>query len=138
MAKKEQKISVGKAIIYGNPNYRYNEEAGRFIPTNEDDRSSVCTILDVQEVTQDKVITSHYVLPMSDATISTSDDGLVYSFNCSLPYLQETAHLAEIEKNTIMNQAFNYPGRTQQAKTSGVMWLLIGLLGLLAIIGMFK
>lgn len=138
MAKNEPKISLGKVIIFGNPNYHYDKDAGQFVPTNENDKSSVCSILDVQEVTQDKIVTSHYVLPMSDASISTSDDGLIYSFNCSLPYLRETAHLAEVEKNIVMNQAFNYPGRTPQQKTGGVMWLLIGLLGLLAIIGMFK
>lgn len=135
---KEQVISLGRVIIFGNPNYQYSEQEKEFVPTNENDKSSMCEVLDIQEIERNRVITSKYVLPLADASISTSDEGLIYSYNCSLPYLQETAHLAEVEKNTIMQQAFLYAGRTAPVKTSGLMWALVGILGLMSIIGMIK
>lgn len=141
MARKtEQQVSyLGKVIVYGNPNYHYDKDQEDFVPTNENDKTPVCEILDVEEVTNDRVITGKYVFPIADASICTSDEGLIYSYNCSLPYLKETAHLAEVEKNTIMQQAFLYAGRvTQQNKPGLMMWMLVGLLGLMAIIGMFK
>lgn len=138
ISRKEQVVSIGRVIIIGNPNYQYNDAAKEYVPTNEDDKTSSCEILDIQEIERNRIITSKYVLPLADASILTSDEGLIYSFNCSLPYLQETSHLAEVEKNTIMQQAFLYAGRTAPIKTSGLMWVLVGILGLMSIIGMFK
>lgn len=137
-SKKEQIVSLGRVIIFGNPNYHYSEDDKEYIPSNDNDKSSTCEVLDIQDIERNRIITSKYVLPIADASILTSDEGLIYSYNCSLPYIQETAHLAEVERNTIMQQAFLYAGRTTANKPSGILWVLIGLLGLLAIIGMFK
>lgn len=135
---REEKIRLGRVIVYGNPNYKYNGDTREWT-RDEDDKTTTCEVLDVQEVQRDRVITYKYVLPLSDASISASEDGLIYSYNSSLPYLTETAHMAEIEKNIIMQQAFAYSGRTQPpTKTPMFVIVLVGVLVLLAIIGMFK
>lgn len=132
-------VSLGRVIVYGNPNYKYDGSTKEWTIDREGDKSTVCEVLDVQEVQKDRIVTSKYVLPLADASVSTNADGLVYSYNCSLPYLTETAHLAEVEQNIIMQQAFAYAGRTQPPpKTSLGIILLIGVLALLALIGMFK
>lgn len=135
---KDKGPSLGQVIIYGNPNYRHDPERNAWLPENRDDKTPTVEIMDIQEIDREYIRTSRYVLPLKDATIHTSDEGLVYSYNGSLPYLAEVAHLAEVEKNIIMQQAFLYQGRTAPAKTPIMMILLVALLGLLAVIGMFK
>lgn len=137
MARTEEKINFGRVVIYGNPNYKYDRETEEW-SKQDDDRNTVCEVLDITSIGQDRIVTSKYVLPLSDAAISNSEEGLVYSFNCSLPYLTETAHLAEVEQNIIVQQAFLYAGRTQPVKTNMMMVMIICFMGLLAVIGMFK
>ncbi|WP_336791149.1 hypothetical protein [Paenibacillus sp. MMO-177] len=135
----EIRTYFGKAVVYGDPNYTYHGESKEWIRDLSAEKANHCEILDITEVQKDRIITSKYVLPIADATISTSSDGLVYSFHCSLPYLHETAHLADVEINTIMEQAFAYTGRTQPPPKTPLMLVgLVGLLGLLALVGMFK
>lgn len=135
---KQQTPALGTVIIYGNPNYRHDPGQGAWVPENDGDKTPKVEILDIQDIDRDYIKTSKYVLPVADATVCTSDSGLVYSYNCGLPYLEETAHLAEVEKNMIVSQAFLYAGRTQPGKTNLMMIVLVALLGLLAVIGMFK
>lgn len=135
--KREEKINHGRVVIYGLPDYEYdkdNEEwtAHPFIQTGS------CEVLDIQDIFKDRIVTSRYVLPLSDAAVSTSSEGTVYTYNCTAPYLRETAHLSEVETNIIMGQAFAYVGRTQPVKTPLMMIVLVGILGLLAVIGMIK
>lgn len=135
---KGEKVRLGTVIVYGNPNYRYDGEKQEWSKT-EDDKTPTCDIQDIQEIDRDRIITSKYVLPLADATITNGDDGLVYSYNCSLPYLTETAHLAEVEKNIIVGQAFLYAGRNlPNNKPSMLVWVLVAAMILLALVGMFQ
>lgn len=139
MAKQQPEVSQwGRVIIFGNPNYTFDSEQQAYIAEMPGDKSPMVEVLDVQRIEKDRIITSKYVLPIADASSCTSDDGMVYCYNCSLPYIQETAHLAEVEKNTIVQQAFLYAGRTAPVRTSGLVWVLVGFLGLLALVGMFN
>lgn len=101
-----------------------------------------CEVLEVGEVAEDRVIARNrgYVLPLQDAQIFNSPDGMVYAYNMNLPYLSETKHLAEVEKNIIVGQAFLYAGRNsfQSGKTSSFMWVVLAFFFILAMIGMFK
>lgn len=133
-----EKVKLGTVVVYGNPNYKYDGEAKEWSKT-EDDKTPTCEILDVQELDRDRIVTSKYVLPLADATITTGDDGLVYTYNCSLPYLTEMAHLAEVEKNIIVSQAFLYAGRNMpNNKPSLLVWVLVAAMILLALVGMFQ
>jgi hypothetical protein len=141
MAKlREEAPSFGTVIIYGEPNYRYNQDKKAWEPEKDGDKTPSCEILPIQEIDQQYIKTSRYVLPIADATVCTSEEGLVYSYNCALPYIQEVAHLAEVEKNIIMAQAFLYPGRAALTppKPNIMLILMVGVMALLALIGMFK
>lgn len=134
---REQKEALGRVIVYGNPNYKYSEDEGwTKAPDFSDDRT-LCEVFDIEDFVKDRIVTRKYVLPISDAVVSNSEEGLVYSYNAALPYLTETAHLAEVEKNMIIGQAFLYPNRNVPAnKPSMMVWVLMGVMCLLAIIGM--
>lgn len=138
MAKNEKNFSLGRVVVYGNPNYKYNGESGEWIKEETyDDKPTFCEVFDIQDLQKDRIVTARYVLPLADATISTSDEGLIYSYNCSLPYITETAHLAEVEKSMVIGQAFLYPGRNMpQNKPSIMVWVMVAFLMLLALIGM--
>lgn len=135
---KDKGPALGQVIIFGNPNYRHNPDLQAWTPENEGDKTPTVEIADIQEIDREYIRTTRHVLPIADATVYTSDYGLVYAYNCSLPYLTEIGHLAEVERNMIVHQAFLYQGRTAPAKPPIMMILLVGLLGLLAVIGMFK
>lgn len=139
MSKSQPNISLGKVIVYGSPTYSYDPEEKDWVRMSGGNDMSMVDILDIQEIQSDRIITSKYVLPLADGVRSTSNDGIVYTYCASLPYLTETAHLAEVEKNTIISQAFLYAGRnTATGKTSPLVWVMVGVLGLMALIGMFK
>jgi hypothetical protein len=78
------------------------------------------------------------VLPLEDARVFNTKEGLMYAFNMSLEYLKEIQHLAQVEKNIIIEQAFLYPGRgsKDESKSNMMQYVIIGSLSLLAIIGM--
>lgn len=139
MIKREEKSeNLGRVVVYGTPMIEKDIDENKIIKA-EYMQTPICEILDVQDIFKDRVVTSKYVLPIEDAIIHTSSEGTVYSYNCTLPYLKEVAHLAEVEQNIIISQAFAYQGRTQpQNKTPMIMYVLIAFLGILAIIGMFK
>lgn len=139
MAKEVPNVALGKVIVYGDPNYQYDPAEKEFVRMSGGTEMSTCDILDIQDIQQDRIVTSKYVLPIADAVRSTSNEGIVYSYCASLPYLKETAHLAEVEKNTIISQSFLYQGRnTPNGKTAPIVWVLVGVLGLMSLIGMFK
>lgn len=78
------------------------------------------------------------VLPLDDAKPFSTKDGILYAFNVSLDYLKEVQHLAEVEKNIIIQQAFLYPGRHLDAQKSNMTNLIvIGALALITIISLF-
>jgi hypothetical protein len=136
MAQRKEKI--GTVILYQSQNYDYDPDARRWVQT-ADDKGQTVEILDVERIEQDHLIAGRYVLPLADAAIHNSGDGLVYSYNASLPYLTEIAHLGEVERNIIVGQAFLYAGRASAAaKPNLLMFGLVALLGVLAVIGMLK
>jgi hypothetical protein len=138
MARKESQ-ALGRVIVYGNPHYKHREENGWDKAPDFNEDPGLCEIFDIEEFVKDRIITSKYVLPLNDAVVSNSDQGLIYSYNVSLPYITETAHLAEVEKNIIVGQAFLYPGRSAPAnKPSMMIWVLVGFMMILALVGMFK
>lgn len=136
--KEEHKANLGRVIVYGVPHVAKDYEED-MIKSAEYESATICEILEVREIFKDRIVTDKYVLPISDAVIHTSSEGTVYSYNCTLPYLAEVAHLAEVEQNIIISQAFAYQGRSQpKQQTPIILYILVGFMGLLAIIGMFK
>jgi|SRR5690625_2228056 len=104
---------------------------------NDQGEGRTCHVSDVLEVTDGRIITTdrRFVLPLSDASIYTSASGLVYAYNVNLPYLQEIEHLADVEENIIVSQAFDYAGRTPKATgTSGFAWAVTIMLGVIVLI----
>ena len=130
MAKREVKVNLGRAVIFRNFEARKAEDivAGT---------TDVCEILDVEDDQGEYIRAGYYVLPKADATVLTNEDGLVYTYNVSLPYLQEVAHLAKVEENIVIGQAFLYPGRNMPSTGPNMFqWaivLFIFLLGAFAI-----
>lgn len=82
-------------------------------------------ILEVEEVAADYIRAGSYVFPTSDTVRMTSELGLVYAVNASLPYLAETAHLADVEKNIVFGSAFKYPGRSSANARSNIPMIVM-------------
>lgn len=132
MAKKVEVINLGRALIFRGYNVRKSED----IKPGETD---VVEILPISDITATHIVADHYVLPVEDATVLHSEDGLVYVYNASLPYLKETAHLAEVEKNIIMGQAFHYPGRNMPKTGPNLFqWVLVAMIFLIAAMAIFN
>jgi hypothetical protein len=137
MAKEKQPEIMGRAVLFGDVNYTLDQEHSTFTKSFGENR--ICEILDVTEVKGGRVVTGKYVLPLADAVQYPSQEGMIYCYNMSLPYLTEASHLADVEVNQIMEKAFEFAGRTNNTnKPPVMMWVLVLLLGVLAIIGMFK
>lgn len=92
----------------------------------------------IEDITPTTIRTSSFVLPISDAKIFNSQDGAVYAYNVSMPYLEEIKHLAEVEKNIVIGQAFLYQGRNlPTGKPNAFQWvMMIGII-LLAALAIF-
>lgn len=101
---------------------------------NPDERD-VCEILDVTDDNGDTIRAGFYLLPKADAKLLKSDDGLVYAYNVGADYLAETAHLAKVEENIIVSQAFLYQGRNQKQNGLGLsQWIVFGVLAFIAFV----
>lgn len=130
-----------KVILFGDFNYKWDiqsETYEKIEPENENSHS--VQVLDVQDIVKNRIVTEKYVFPMDDATIRQGTDGTYFCFNAALPYLTETAHLAEVEKNIIIEQAFLYPGKhsLDKGKSNAMTYVVMGVLGLVAIIGILS
>jgi len=127
MAKTEVKENLGRVVLIRS---HLAEKPEEFIQGGDD----VFEILPVTDVRQDFIVASDkYVLPTADARILNSSSGLVYAYNVSLPYLQEIAHLAQVEKNIVIGQAYLYQGRNMpNGKPNVFQWALVAFVFLLA------
>jgi len=130
LAKKEEKINLGRVVLFRN----YAAQKAEDISPGDKD---VCEILDVEDDQGEYIRAGYYVLPKSDATVLSNEDGLVYVYNVSLPYLEEVAHLAKVEENIVIGQAFLYPGRNiPKTSPNAFQWCMfvgVFLLGAFAI-----
>lgn len=129
--------NLGRVVVFGTPHIDKDHDNDEIVSAHYTS-ASVCEVLTVQDIFKDRIVTNKYVLPLADAMIHTSSEGTIYAYNCTLPYLQEVAHLAEVEQNIIMSQAFAYSGRVQPVKTPMFMFVLVGIISIFALIGMFK
>ncbi|MNJ63746.1 hypothetical protein D3C77_596670 [compost metagenome] len=95
-------------------------------------------MLDVTEDEGDYIKAGYYLFPKSDATIMNSDDGLIYAYNVSLPYLEEITHLAKVEENIVIGQAFLYAGRNiPKTNPNMFQWVIVVLIFLLGAFAIF-
>lgn len=108
---------------------------------SDESTRNVCEVLYVERIVDGRIITENadLVLPLDDATIYNTADGLVYAFHMNLPYLKEIQHLAEVEKNIIIEQAFLYPGRMNgdASKNNLMTFVIVGVLGLITLVSLF-
>lgn len=104
MARETVKLNLGRVIMFRDYKAKSPEEV-------EEGSTDVCEVLEVTDDEGDYIKAGYYLLPKSDATVLHSEDGLVYAYNVSLPYQKEVSHLAKVEENIIIGQAFLYPGR---------------------------
>jgi hypothetical protein len=138
MAKKEEnRPNLGQVVLFGNYNYSYDhdkEEWNKHDDPNPYNR--ICEVLDVQDVFKDRVVTEKYVLPIADAEIHNGPTGAVYCYNASLPYLAETSHLAEVEKNIVIGQAYLYQGKNiRNGAPSPMQWVMLLAIIIFALVG---
>lgn len=132
MARKEEiKVNLGRVVLFRN----YRDVKAEDLKVTEG--NDVIEIMDVSDDQGEYIRADHYVLPKSDATVLNSENGLVYVYNVSLPYLDEVAHLAKVEENIVIGQAFLYPGRNMPKTGPNLFqWCLVAgmfLLGAFAI-----
>ena len=127
---------LGKIVVFGDVEYQHDKEN---FTDKKITQKPIFEMLEIEDIHNDRLITNKQVFPLSDATILNDSEGLVYAFNMSLEYLQETKHLAEVEKNMIIGQAYLYAGKNllDNNKTSGFQWFLSGALALIAVIAIF-
>lgn len=132
MAKREEIVNLGRVILYRD-----------FVLDRDEDvleagGGNMIEVLRVVDNANGRLHAGAYVLPVTDAQVFTSDEGLVYCYNASPRYLEEVKHLGDVERNIIVSQAFSYPGRmTHLQKGNGLVWGIMIVLGLVAIIAMF-
>lgn len=133
MVKKKEEIEyMGRVLLFKNHGAVLSSEI-------ESGAKDIVEILPIREIRQGNVITHSFVLPEKDATIMQSDEGMVYAYNVSLPYLKETAHLAEVEKNLVIDKAFNYPGRSNPGNKINIFqWVLVIFIFLMGIVAIMK
>lgn len=128
---KEIKENLGRVVLFRSHDAKTSQDLG-------DGGADIFEIQNVQEIRQDTIVAEKYVLPLQDAKILNSEQGLVYCYHVSLPYLTEIAHLAEVEKNIVIGQAYLYKGHNvPNGKPNAFQWaLMIGItiLGLVAIL----
>lgn len=139
--KKREEAENGRVIVFRGFETESNKDS--VLKLTEDDlqpgEQHVVDVLPVKELHKDRVVTDRYVLPLSDAKVMSSEQGLVYVFNASLPYLAEVAHLAEVEKNIVIGQAYLYQGRNiNTGKPSLFQWMLVIFIFILAALAIFK
>lgn len=127
----EIKLNLGRVVLFRDFTAKSAEE----LQKGDND---VCEILDVEDDQGEYIKAGYYVLPKSDATVLNSDNGLVYAYNVSLPYLDEIAHLAKVEENIVIGQAFLYPGRNMPKTGPNLFqWALVVLMFLLGAFAIF-
>lgn len=132
MAKTEVKENLGRVALFRSHDAQTYEELGG-------GGADVFEILNVQEIRQDTIIAGKYVLPRSDAKILNSESGLVYCYHVSLPYLNEISHLAEVEKNIVIGQAYLYKGHNiPNGKPNLFQWALVIFVFLMGVIAIMK
>lgn len=132
MAKNNEVNKLGRVVLFKDWS---SQSEGEVKPGGND----VFELLPIHEIHNDSIYCGKYVLPISDATILNSQEGLVYAYNVSLPYLKEISHLAEVEKNIVIGQAYLYQGRNvPTGKPSLFQWALVIFIFLLAIVAIMK
>lgn len=129
---KEVKQNLGRVVLFRN-----------FLAKKETDLQpgdrDMIDILDVDGVGNDFIRAGSYVLPTGDATVVNSDEGLVYVYNVSLPYLSEIQHLAQVEKNIVIGQAYLYQGRNvPNGKVPTILWFVIALIFVMGIVAIIR
>lgn len=129
--KQETEINLGRVVLFRNYQAKTAEEL------NPGDRD-VCEILDVTEDEGEYIKAGYYLLPKADATILNNEEGIVYAYNISLPYQEEVAHLAKVEENIVIGQAFLYPGRNIPKTGPGLFqWVVVSFIFLLGAFAIF-
>lgn len=84
-------------------------------------------VLPVLAADSETVVTEFNVFPRADATIKFDPNGgVVYLYNCDLPYLQETEHLKQIEESIVLKGLFDFG--TGEKKGDLRFYILAGLL----------
>lgn len=138
MAAKQQK-QLGRVILFGELNYNYDEDQKAWVAVEERKDNRICEVVSIDEIQKDRIVAGKYVLPISDATVYNSPSGLTYAYNMALPYLKEITHLAEVEKNIIIGQAYLYQGKNvPTGKPNAFMWVMFLCIAILAVMGMTK
>lgn len=68
-------------------------------------------ILPVVGANESEVYTDFQVFPRADAVIKFDPNGgMIYMYNCDLPYLQETQHLKQVEESIVVRNLFDFGG----------------------------
>lgn len=109
------------------------ETRDRVIIISDDD--TLCKILDVQKEDEGNLHCGELIVPVADASmVKISEQGRVFFYNCSIPYINEIYHLAEVEKNLVINKALVVRGDQDEKRGPGLFMYFIVAALILAII----
>lgn len=94
------------------------------IVSDEDD---LVRILDAEEINGNlHSVDQSVVVPVADASmVKIGSEGRVFFYNCSLPYINEIYHLAEVEKNLVLNKALVFKYEQDEKKGPGLFMYFI-------------
>lgn len=93
------------------------------------DDSELCEILEVREQIGNDLYCGEHILPIDDASlVKIGMEGRVYFYNCSLPYINEIQHLAEVEKNLVINKALVFAGEINEKKSVSFFWYFVAVM----------
>lgn len=105
----------------------------RVVIVSDDD--TLCRILNVQREDEGNLYCGSLIVPIADASlVKISDLGRVFFYNCSIPYINEIQHLAEVEKNLVINKALVFKGEVEEKKGPGFFMYLVVIGLIIAII----
>jgi hypothetical protein len=102
------------------------------IVTEEDD---LCKIIEVDEEHSGNLYCEEHILPLNDASlVKISEKGRVFFYNCSLPYINEIQHLAQVEQNLVINKALIFKGEENDKNGPGMFTYLLVVLAFIALV----
>jgi len=96
----------------------------RVVLVSDDD--TLCRIVNVEKEEDGNLYCGDMILPVQDASlVKISDLGRVFFYNCSIAYINEIYHLAEVEKNLVIKKALVFKGETEEKKGPGFFTYLV-------------
>lgn len=102
------------------------------------DDTNEIQVLDIEKREGGNLYCDGLIVPAADASdVRISEDGRVYLYNCSLGYINEIQHLAQVEENIVLNKALHFRGDEDvfKKKTSFFQWVVTFMIFIVVLVG---